>query len=212
MKKLIFLATLMMAASAFAIGSLSRGEIYFNDGDSLTDVPMLLSYSTYETFDLGAFLVTDILFISTVNVNAAAGGTPRGTFDYVTFYYRHGESGNLGDYQSVSMEATGDTFAGGAVMQASETFGSWSGINLMANVEIGKTYELEFYFYGYGESGYMGANDPDAKEITMANNAAGSYKVTYTVQDADVIPEPATMGLLGLGAGMIFVLRRRIKR
>lgn len=102
---------------------------------------------------------------------------------------------NTGGWLSIGIVANTDGYWG---------TGPWLGVAL-----DGSTATLEFALDAATQAGIAnGANNSSWANLGLMINGPGA-NVTYYVDNIQIIPEPATMGLVGIfGGGLLFIRRR----
>lgn len=200
MKKLLMIALVAMVAG-FAFGYAGIDDAYLEiDGSWYTLGP---GYTG--PYDLGTFELTDSLMLNEWNANtykqwATSDGGPD-NISGITLYYTIYETSS----------ASSDTFTGVAGGFLSDVGGGdqkWgselTGPDFLTGLSAGTQYTMEVYVQVSGS----GFNDGSEYLKNGADNFAFTFE---TAAGADVVPEPTTMALLGLGAAAV-ALRRKLRK
>lgn len=197
MKKIVILViSTLMAGSVFAATDIESGTVWING----SQYSYYLSNGYYEPIaltpspEVGAFSLTDDLYFTDIYAVTEWRGT---NLDEGTFSYRISEVGNeSGDFKNLQLEGSSQ----GMNFRWLADKADYSGVNLLSGLEANKTYALEVYFSGTSVNG-----------DSILNNEGNNYTFTFaTAAAADVVPEPGTMALVGLG--VVALGLRRFKR
>lgn len=90
--------------------------------------------------------------------------------------------------------------------------GEWYRVEMTADT-ASDTYDLTLQRYGQTANTYNGLSFrtavDDISQIRFINNATGATKTTFAVDNVEVIPEPASLGLLLFGCGVSFLFRKK---
>jgi len=195
-KLLVAVAALTMAVSAMAGTGWLDSYVYMNDGvgDTWYDLQGAgQPGGKFNGADLGIFQQNGQLWLnSEINAWANLGDT----YNYMSLYWRLGTSGGYTEQQ----DATLDNPGGG---------NNWRGITPSVNLLTGLTpgtYTIQVYAE---RSHSWGGGGPYITRVDVDGDTGGGAVDNPFAATFDVIPEPTTLALVGLGIAGLLVYRRR---
>jgi hypothetical protein len=201
MKKLLaFALVAILAGTAMGDTFWEPSYVFMNDGvgDTWYDLNAAFQSENFDGADLGTFTLTDQLWLNTeINVSDNEGAT----WEFVSVWYRLNGTGGFTQIQDTSL--TGSNPYQGVT----------AGVNLIPLANLGVN-TIEIYlarnhsWSGGSYTAYLNTTGEIGGGVDPGSTPpAGDY---FTAEFA-VIPEPATMSLLGIGA-LAMVLRRKIRK
>ncbi|MBN1269893.1 MAG: PEP-CTERM sorting domain-containing protein [Kiritimatiellae bacterium] len=201
MRKLVTaLAVAGVAIAAMADTSWLDSYVYMWDSVGQADIWYDLNGSVqgqnFHGADLGTFTLSDTLWLNT-EINANATGTD--VYNYMSVYWRIGTSGGFTEQQDSEL-----TDMGG---------GNWRGITgggpeLISEVSGPGTYTVQVYLE---RSHSWDGGGPYITQLDRDGDTGGGAPDNFFSATFEIIPEPASLLMLGAGLASLLVYRRRLR-